>query len=145
MSPGPWPLLASRNLHAARRARADPIRQRSLAGEGEDAASTGRRGLIRLADRRSDSGHEARANRSCNMVVQYEPSEAKRESNAQKHGVDFAAVEAFDWESAMVGRSDRGGEVRYVAIGYIDVRLDRLVFTRRGTRIRVAARRPLPA
>ncbi len=55
--------------------------------------------------------------------MQYEWDEAKRQSNAQKQGIDFAAVEAFDGESALVERSDRGGEVRYVAIGYIDVRL----------------------
>lgn len=75
-------------------------------------ARPGEKGLIRLADRHSDSGHETRANRSCNMVVQYELNEAKRQSNAQKHGADFAAVEAFDWECALVERSDRGGEVR---------------------------------
>ena len=32
-------------------------------------ARPGEKGLIRLADRHSDSGHETRANRSCNMVV----------------------------------------------------------------------------
>lgn len=73
--------------------------------------------------------------------MQYEWDEAKRQSNAQKHGIDFAAVETFDWESALVGRSDRGGEVRYVAVGYIDVRLYCLVFTERGTRIRVISLR----
>ncbi len=55
--------------------------------------------------------------------MRYEWDEAKRESNAQKHGIDFAAVKAFDWESALFERSNRGGVVRYVAIGYIDVRL----------------------
>ena len=44
--------------------------------------------------------------------MQYEWDEAKRQSNAQKHGIDFAAVEAFDWEAALVERSERGGEVR---------------------------------
>ncbi len=73
--------------------------------------------------------------------MQYEWDEAKRQSNAQKHGVDFAAVETFDWESALVERSDRGGEVRYVAIGYIDIRLYCLVFTERGIRIRVISLR----
>ena len=69
--------------------------------------------------------------------MQYEWDEAKRQSNAQKHGIDFAAVEAFDWETALVGRSYRAGEVRFVAIGYIDVRLCCIVFTERETRIRV--------
>ncbi len=73
--------------------------------------------------------------------MQYERDEAKRQSNAQKHGIDFAAVEAFDWESALVERSDRGGEVRYVPIGSIDVRLHCIIFTERWTRIRVISLR----
>ncbi len=73
--------------------------------------------------------------------MQYEWDEVKRQYNAQKHGIDFAAVEMFDWESALVERSDRGGEVRYVAIGYIDVLLYCLVFTERGPRIRVISLR----
>ena len=73
--------------------------------------------------------------------MQYELDEAKRQSNAQKHGIDFAAVEAFDWKSALVERSDRGGEARYAAIGYIDVRLYCIVFTERGTWIRVISLR----
>ena len=73
--------------------------------------------------------------------MQYEWDEAKRKSNAQKHGIDFAAVEAFDWESALVARSDQGGEVRYVAIGYVDVRLCCIVFTERRARIRVISLR----
>ena len=84
---------------------------------------------------------DTRLNRSYNIVVQYEWDEAKRQSNAQKHGIDFAAVEVFDWESALVVRSDRGGELRYVAVGYIDVRLHCLVFTERGPRIRVISLR----
>ncbi len=73
--------------------------------------------------------------------MQYEWDEVKRQSNAQKHGVDFQEVEVFDWDSALVERSDRGGEVRFVAIGYIDVRLCCFVFTERGTRIRVISLR----
>ena len=73
--------------------------------------------------------------------MQYEWDEAKRQSNAQKHGIDFATVEAFDWESALVERSDRAGEVRFVAIGYIDVRLHCIVFTERWTRMRVISLR----
>ena len=61
--------------------------------------------------------------------MQYEWDEVKRQSNAQKHGIDFQEVEVFDWDSALVERSDRAGEVRFVAIGYIDVRLCCFVFT----------------
>ena len=73
--------------------------------------------------------------------MQFEWDEAKRQSNAQKHGIDFAAIETFDWDTALVERSDRGGEVRYVAIGYIDVRLHCIAFTERWTGIRVISLR----
>jgi uncharacterized DUF497 family protein len=32
----------------------------------------------------------------------YEWDEAKRKTNLSKHGVDFAVVESFVWEEAMV-------------------------------------------
>ena len=73
--------------------------------------------------------------------MQYEWDEAKRQSKAQKHGIDFAAVETFEWETALVERSDRGAEVRYVAIGYIDVCLYCIVFSERWARIRVISLR----
>ena len=73
--------------------------------------------------------------------MQYEWDEVKRQSNAQKHGIDFQEVEVFDWDSALVERSDRAGEVRFVAVGYIDVRLCCIVFTERRTRIRVISLR----
>ena len=73
--------------------------------------------------------------------MQYEWDEAKRQSNARKLGIDFAAIDTFDWDTALVERSDRGGEVRYVAIGYIDVRLHCIIFTERWTRIRVISLR----
>ena len=73
--------------------------------------------------------------------MQYEWDEVKRQSNAQKHGIDFQEVEVFDWDSALVERSDRAGEVRFVAVGYIDLRLCCIVFTERRTRIRVISLR----
>jgi uncharacterized DUF497 family protein len=69
----------------------------------------------------------------------YEWDEAKRSANIRNHGVDFATVEEFDWDTAFVhvDELEDYGELREVAIGYIGVRLHVLVFTRRGERIRV--------
>ena len=54
------------------------------------------------------------------MVVTWD--EAKRRANLKKHGLDFADVERFDWETALV-QEDRAmdyGETRWMAIGWID-------------------------
>lgn len=76
-----------------------------------------------------------------NIHNDYEWDEGKRQSNLDKHGVDFAAIETFDWETALVGRSDRHGEVRFVAIGYIEDRLHQVVFTERGNLARIISLR----
>lgn len=56
---------------------------------------------------------------------------AKREANIAKHGVDFAAVADFAFDSCLVHGDTRFdyGEVRLVALGLIGVRLHVLVFT----------------
>ncbi len=56
-----------------------------------------------------------------------------------KHGVDFAAVMWFNWESAILSEDRRlnYGEQRRVAIGFIGVRLHVMIFTSRGEVIRV--------
>jgi uncharacterized DUF497 family protein len=36
--------------------------------------------------------------------------EGKRKANISKHGVDFAAIELFDWEDAVVQIDDRDYE-----------------------------------
>jgi uncharacterized DUF497 family protein len=69
--------------------------------------------------------------------------EGKRRANLAKHGVDFAAAEAFDFATALVAIDDRFdyGEMREVALGFIGVRLHVLVFTRRGEAIHVISLR----
>ena len=76
-----------------------------------------------------------------NIHNDYEWDEGKRQSNLYKHGVDFAGIETFDWETALVGRSDRHGEIRFVAIGYIEDRLHQVVFTERGEATRIISLR----
>jgi uncharacterized DUF497 family protein len=73
----------------------------------------------------------------------YAWDERKRASNLRKHGVDFAIVQNFDFETALVLRDDRKsyGEEHYRAYGSIHGRLHALVFTRRDERIRVISLR----
>ena len=54
-----------------------------------------------------------------------------------KHRIAFEAIYRFQWNTAKVTRSDRQGEVRYAAIGYIYTRLYLVAFTYRGQAIRV--------
>lgn len=67
----------------------------------------------------------------------------KRAANLRKHGVDFAIVERFEFDTALVVIDDRKdyGEARYRAFGVIDDRLHVLVFTARGAQTRVISLR----
>ena len=60
--------------------------------------------------------------------------EAKRKSNLAKHGVDFAALDGFDWLLADVWTDLRFdyGEVRKCALGLIGDRLHFAAYTERG-------------
>ncbi len=73
--------------------------------------------------------------------MEYEWDEAKRQDNVAKHGVDFWAIEAFVWATAIIGASSRHGESRYVALGYIEDRLHHVVFAERGDRTRIISLR----
>ncbi len=73
----------------------------------------------------------------------YEWDEAKRADNRAKHGVDFALVEGFEWDTAFVASDARReyGELRYAAFGLIEDRLFNLVFTPRAGKVRVISLR----
>jgi hypothetical protein len=60
--------------------------------------------------------------------------EAKRATNLAKHGLDFADVIQFDFDTALHDVDDREeyGEVREIAIGWRGPRLCFLAFVRRG-------------
>jgi uncharacterized DUF497 family protein len=73
----------------------------------------------------------------------YEWDETKREKNLAIHGVDFSAIELFDWEDAIV-EMDKGrsyDETRYAALGPINGRLHAVVFTLRGENYRIISLR----
>lgn len=65
--------------------------------------------------------------------------EAKRQTNRDKHGIDFAALAQLDWTTAQIEPDNRRdyGEDRFIAVGYIKDRLHKLIFTRRNGRMRV--------
>lgn len=74
-----------------------------------------------------------------NLTYEWDPN--KSESNAEKHSIDFVAATGFEWDTAVVRRSDRHGETRFVAYGYIERRVHVLVFTLREDRIRIISLR----
>jgi uncharacterized protein len=75
--------------------------------------------------------------------LEFEWDEAKRFSNLRKHGVDFAAVERFDWNSGIEAEDARKwyGETRWRSLGLIDDRLYMPIYTRRRDRVRVISLR----
>ena len=73
------------------------------------------------------------------MSIDWNP--AKRLSNLAKHGVDFASVEFFEWDAALVRASLRGDEPRLEAYGPIADRLHVLVFSIEAGAVRVISLR----
>ena len=75
------------------------------------------------------------------MSIEYEWDEVKNEANIAAGRPGFEAVEGFEWETAVVESSDRRGETRWAATGYIGNRLYRVVYTRRDDRRRIISLR----
>jgi uncharacterized DUF497 family protein len=75
--------------------------------------------------------------------MRFEWDEGKRAANLAKHGVDFVAVESFDFASALILTDDRKdyGEERRNALGLIGTRLHVLTFTWRDKTVRVISLR----
>lgn len=73
----------------------------------------------------------------------YEWDETKRDINIEKHGIDFAAIHDFDWDSATIFADERRDydEPRFVAYGYIKGRLVVVVYTERNERKRIISMR----
>lgn len=67
--------------------------------------------------------------------------DAKRRSNLAKHGVDFAAADEFEWDTALTVTDPRHDEARFVSIGFIGERLHVLVWTMRESRRRIISLR----
>lgn len=75
------------------------------------------------------------------MEIEFNP--AKNQANIAKHGVDMAQAEEFEFETAIIGIDNRKdyAETRYRAIGYITGRLHVLIFTLKGSVLRVISLR----
>ena len=71
----------------------------------------------------------------------YEWDEAKRQTNLAKHGVNFAAMEAFEWGTAVIDLDDSQEEERWIAKGFIGEVLHLVVYTERGNTIRIISLR----
>jgi uncharacterized protein len=57
---------------------------------------------------------------------------AKNERNIRERNLPFQLAAEFDWTTALILPSDRKGEDRYLATGFLGGKLHALVFTRRG-------------
>ncbi|WP_087145048.1 BrnT family toxin [Crenothrix polyspora] len=75
--------------------------------------------------------------------MNYEWDENKLAINLANHKVHFGVAEQFEWESASVEPDNRKdyGEPRFIAYGFIGVRLYCLVFTRRNDAVRIISLR----
>jgi len=77
------------------------------------------------------------------MVMGYEWDGEKRETNLKDHGVDFAAVEDFNWDASLTLPDVRNdyGEERFISVAPIQGRLHVLVWTPRDASVRVVSLR----
>lgn len=71
----------------------------------------------------------------------YEWDESKRQANLAKHGVDFADMNAFEWDTAGIDSDEDRAEPRWIAIGFIGAVLHFVAFTERGDNIRIISLR----
>jgi uncharacterized DUF497 family protein len=67
--------------------------------------------------------------------------ETKRLSNIERHGIDFEEAVGVLYGPALLSRSDRNNEERWLAIGESDERVIAVVFTWRGDTLRIISAR----
>ncbi len=71
----------------------------------------------------------------------YEWDRAKNQANFAKHGVDFASMEEFDWDTARVAYDDAHEEPRWVGQGFIKGVLYVVAFVERAPKLRIVSLR----
>lgn len=74
-------------------------------------------------------------------MEQYEWDRKKNRSNFAKHGVDFASMDQFDWETARVAYDDAHEEPRWVGQGFVGGVLHVVVFVERERKLRIISLR----
>jgi uncharacterized DUF497 family protein len=75
------------------------------------------------------------------MKIEFDPE--KNAKNIKERNINFEIVNDFELNTAKIWLDNRKdyGEERYIALGYIKKRLYSLVFTVRGTNLRVISLR----
>ncbi len=69
------------------------------------------------------------------MGIAYDP--AKNERNIKERGLSFERVADFDFENALISDYSRHGEIRRIAVGYLDKRLHLFCYIPKQDGIRV--------
>ena len=69
------------------------------------------------------------------MGITYDP--AKDERNIRERGLSFERAADFDFETALIANYSRNGEIRRIAVGYLDKRLHLLCYIPKPDGIRV--------
>jgi hypothetical protein len=69
------------------------------------------------------------------MGITYDP--AKNERNIRERGLSFERAADFDFETALFADCIRNGEMRRIAVGYLDKRLHLICYIPRADGIRV--------
>ena len=59
----------------------------------------------------------------------YEWDDGKRATNLARHGIDFESIKDFCWRTATIKRSDRAGEERRLALGFLGDKVHAEVYT----------------
>ena len=72
---------------------------------------------------------------------QFEYDPAKSEANLEKHGIDFKDVQELWDEDLVTRRTDRNGEVRYLAVGRMTGTYWSGLYTLRGETVRIISAR----
>jgi len=71
------------------------------------------------------------------MGVTYDP--AKNERNIRERGLSFERAADLDFETALIANYTRHGEMRRIAVGYLDKRLHLLCYIPKPDGIRVVS------
>ena len=70
-------------------------------------------------------------------AYEYAWSEAKRATNLERHGVDFADADRLDWDRAITVDQNHHGEVRHLTYAPLAGRLHAIVWTDRDGVMRI--------
>jgi uncharacterized DUF497 family protein len=73
------------------------------------------------------------------VEIEFDP--VKSDRNATERGLPFTAALEFDWQTAEVGPSEKHGEERRIAVGYLHDRIHVLIYMKRGPALRIVSLR----